>query len=155
MAQPPSGSYADRIRADELVPSRRVPPGRGWRLALFKATFGMVNLGPGPDEIRQAQLEAKIRSGLRGHFKVGVMGKGGVGKTTVSASIGSVFAELRQDDRVVAIDADTAFGKLGSRVDPRAQGSYWELAGRPAPRDLRRHPQPGRQQLGRLVRARR
>jgi MinD-like ATPase involved in chromosome partitioning or flagellar assembly len=56
------------------------------------------------------------------------MGKGGVGKTTVSASIGSVFAELRQDDRVVAVDADTAFGKLGSRVDPRAQGSYWELA---------------------------
>ncbi len=57
-----------------------------------------------------------------------VSGKGGVGKTTVSASIGSVFAELRQDDRVVAIDADTAFGKLGSRVDPNAQGSYWELA---------------------------
>ena len=56
------------------------------------------------------------------------MGKGGVGKTTVSASIGSVFAELRQDDRVVAVDADTAFGKLGSRVDPKAQGSYWELA---------------------------
>ena len=128
MGQPPSGSYAERIRADELVPSRRVPPGRGWRLALFKASFGLVNLGPGPDEILQAQLEAKIRSGLRGHFKVGVMGKGGVGKTTVSASIGSVFAELRQDDRVVAIDADTAFGKLGSRVDPRAQGSYWELA---------------------------
>jgi MinD-like ATPase involved in chromosome partitioning or flagellar assembly len=88
----------------------------------------MVNLGPGPDEIWQAQLEAKVRSTLRGHFKVGVMGKGGVGKTTVSASIGSVFAELRQDDRVVAIDADTAFGKLGSRVDPRTQGSYWELA---------------------------
>jgi len=129
MGQPPSGSYAERIRAEELVPSRRVPPGRGWRLALFKASFGLVNLGPGPDEILQAQLEAKIRSPLRGHFKVGVMGKGGVGKTTVSASIGSVFAELRQDDRVVAIDADTAFGKLGSRVDPRAQGSYWELAG--------------------------
>ena len=125
---PPSGSYADRIRADELVPARRVPPGRGWRLALYKATFGLVNLGQGPDEIRQAELEAKIRSVLRGHYKVGVMGKGGVGKTTVSASIGSVFAELRQDDRVVAIDADTAFGKLGSRVDPKAQGSYWELA---------------------------
>ena len=65
---------------------------------------------------------------LRGHYKIGVMGKGGVGKTTVSASVGSVFAELRQEDRVVAIDADTAFGKLGSRVDPKAQGSYWELA---------------------------
>lgn len=126
--QPPAGSYAERIRADELVPARRVPPSRGWRLALYRATFGLVNVGPGPDEVRQAELEAQIRSGLRGHYKVGVMGKGGVGKTTVSASIGSVFAELRQDDRVVAIDADTAFGKLGSRVDPRAQGSYWELA---------------------------
>ncbi|WP_084223751.1 MinD/ParA family ATP-binding protein [Mycolicibacterium holsaticum] len=125
---PPSGSYADRIRADELVPVRKVPPGRGWRLALYKASFGLINLGQGPEEIRQAQLEAKIKSPLRGHFKVGVMGKGGVGKTTVSASIGSVLAELRQDDRVVAIDADTAFGKLGSRIDPRAQGSYWELA---------------------------
>jgi MinD-like ATPase involved in chromosome partitioning or flagellar assembly len=128
MPQPPSGSFAERIRPDDLVPPRRVPPGRGWRLALYKATFGMVNLGPGPDEVWKAQLEAKVRSTLRGHFKVGVMGKGGVGKTTVSASIGSVFAELRQDDRVVAIDADTAFGKLGSRVDPRTQGSYWELA---------------------------
>lgn len=124
----PTGSYADRIRADDLVPAREVPPGRGWRLALYKATFGLVNLGQSPDEIRQAELVAKIKSALRGHYKVGVMGKGGVGKTTVSASIGSVFAELRQDDRVVAIDADTAFGKLGSRVDPTAQGSYWELA---------------------------
>lgn len=81
-----------------------------------------------PDELRQIELENQIRGVLRGHYKVGVMGKGGVGKTTVSASVGSVFAELRQDDRVVAIDADTAFGKLGSRVDPNAQGSYWELA---------------------------
>ncbi|HEX2284936.1 MAG TPA: MinD/ParA family protein [Mycobacterium sp.] len=125
---PPSGSYADRIRADDLVPARRVPPGRGWRLLVYKASFGLINLGQGPDEIRQAELEAKIKSVLRGHYKIGVMGKGGVGKTTVSASVGSVFAELRQDDRVVAIDADTAFGKLGSRVDPKAQGSYWELA---------------------------
>jgi MinD-like ATPase involved in chromosome partitioning or flagellar assembly len=125
---PPPASYADRIRADDLVPARRVPPRRGWRLALYKATFGMVNLGQSPDEIRQAELENRIKSTLRGHFKIGVMGKGGVGKTTVSASVGSVFAELRQDDRVVAIDADTAFGKLGSRVDPKAQGSYWELA---------------------------
>ena len=65
---------------------------------------------------------------LRGHYKIGVLGKGGVGKTTVAASVGSVLAELRRGDRVVAVDADTAFGRLGSRIDPRAGGSYWELA---------------------------
>jgi MinD-like ATPase involved in chromosome partitioning or flagellar assembly len=129
MAPPaPTGSYADRIRADELVPSRRVPPTTGWRKALYRATFGLVNVGQSADELRQAELEARIKAVLRGHYKVGVMGKGGVGKTTMSASIGSIFAELRQEDRVVAIDADTSFGKLGSRVDPKAMGSYWELA---------------------------
>jgi MinD-like ATPase involved in chromosome partitioning or flagellar assembly len=125
---PPTGSYADRIRVDDLIPARQVPPARGWRYLVYRATFGLINPGQSPDEIRQAELESKIKGVLRGHYKVGVMGKGGVGKTTVSASVGSVFAELRQDDRVVAIDADTAFGKLGSRVDPRAPGSYWELA---------------------------
>ena len=104
------------------------PAGRGWRRAVYRATFGLVNLGPSPDERRQAELEAKIRSLLRGHYKIGVLGKGGIGKTTVSASVGSIFAELRQDDRVVAIDADTAFGKLGSRIDPtrgRARTGSW------------------------------
>src|SRR5258705_13541430 len=54
-----------------------------------------------------------------------------IGKTTVAACAGSSFAQVRHDDRVVAIDADTAFGKLGSRVDPHATGSYWDLAGSP------------------------
>ncbi|MDT5013008.1 MAG: hypothetical protein QOH57_4625, partial [Mycobacterium sp.] len=121
-------SYVDGIRSSELVPTRKPPPARGWRRAVFKATFGLVNPGQSPDELRQAALESKIRSVLRGHYKIGVLGKGGVGKTTLAASVGSVFAELRQDDRVVAIDADTSFGKLGSRVDPHAAGSYWELA---------------------------
>jgi MinD-like ATPase involved in chromosome partitioning or flagellar assembly len=46
----------------------------------------------------------------------------------MAASVGSIFAELRRQDRVVAVDADTAFGRLGSRIDPRTSGSYWELA---------------------------
>ena len=68
-----------------------------------------------------------MRTLLRGNYKIGVLGKGGVGKTSVAVSVGSILAQLRQDDRVVAIDADTAFGRLGSRVDPHAQGSFWEL----------------------------
>ena len=124
----PPASYADRIPVHDLVPTPRTPPARGWRRLLFRASFGLINPGPSADEVRQAELEARIRGALRGHYKIGVLGKGGVGKTTVSACVGSVLAELRQDDRVVAIDADTAFGKLGSRVDPKAVGSYWELA---------------------------
>ena len=129
-APPATGySYVDSIRTSELVPSKKMPPpGKGWRRFVYRATFGLINLGPSPDEQRLADLESKIRSLLRGHYKIGVFGKGGVGKTTVAASVGSIFAEQRQDDRVVAIDADTAFGKLGSRIDPNAAGSYWELA---------------------------
>lgn len=129
-AAPPSTgySYVDSIRTSELVPSKKMPPRKGWRRFVHRGTFGLINLGPSPDEQRLADLELKIRSLLRGHYKIGVFGKGGVGKTTVAASVGSIFAELRQDDRVVAIDADTAFGKLGSRIDPNAAGSYWELA---------------------------
>ena len=127
----PAGSYTERILVEQLVPTRTPVPGRGWRKVLYSLTFGLVNLGPSPDDVTVAELEAKIKWVFRGHYKVGVLGKGGVGKTTVSASVGSVFAELRQDDRVVAVDADTAFGKLGSRIDPRAPGSYWELASDP------------------------
>jgi MinD-like ATPase involved in chromosome partitioning or flagellar assembly len=109
-------------------PSRKPSPGSGWRKLVHTATFGLVNLGPSRDERHDAQLEALIGSPLRGQYKVGVLGKGGVGKTSVAASIGSLLAELRPGDRVVAVDADTAFGRLGSRIDPNAHGSYWELA---------------------------
>ena len=118
----------DNIRSSELVSTRKTPPERGWRHFVLKATGGLINLGQSPDERRQAELEAKVCSLLRGHYKIGVLGKGGTGKTTIAASVGSVFAKLRTDDRVVAVDADTSFGKLGSRIDPKASGSYWELA---------------------------
>jgi MinD-like ATPase involved in chromosome partitioning or flagellar assembly len=118
--------YLDDLR--ELVPARRIPPGRGWRKVLYIASFKLINVGQSPDERRQGELDTKIRSPLRGTYKIGVLGKGGVGKSTIAASVGSVFAELRQDDRVVAIDADTGFGKLASLIDPATSGSYWELA---------------------------
>jgi MinD-like ATPase involved in chromosome partitioning or flagellar assembly len=121
-------NYVDSIRRSDLVPTRRIPPGRGWRKAVYVASFKLINLGWSPDERYQAELEARIRTLLRGTYKIGVLGKGGVGKSTIAASVGSVFAELRNDDRVVAIDADTSYGKLASRIDPSTAGSYWELA---------------------------
>jgi MinD-like ATPase involved in chromosome partitioning or flagellar assembly len=103
------------------------PPDRGWRRILRLITFGLVKLGPSPEQRQEAQYEAAIRTVLRGTHKVGVLGKGGVGKTSVAASVGSLFAELRRQDHVVAIDADTAFGRLSSRIAPRSTSSFWGL----------------------------
>ncbi|WP_437339841.1 MinD/ParA family ATP-binding protein [Mycobacterium asiaticum] len=103
------------------------PAERGWRRVLRAATFGLVNPGPAAAQRDAAQFEMAIRTALHGNHKVGVLGKGGVGKTSVAASVGSILAELRQQDRIVAIDADTAFGRLSSRIDPRTAGSFWEL----------------------------
>ncbi len=124
LAQPPYPPLPAPVARQAARPK----PGRGWRRAVHSATFGLVNPGPSRTERRAAAMEAMVAAPLRGHYKIGVLGKGGVGKTTVSASVGSVLAELRRGDRVVAVDADTAFGRLGSRIDPRADGSYWELA---------------------------
>jgi MinD-like ATPase involved in chromosome partitioning or flagellar assembly len=96
---------------------------------VYYSTFKLINPGQSPDERYEAGLVVKVRSLLRGTYKIAVLGKGGVGKSTIAAGVGSIFAELRQDDRVVAIDADTAFGKLTARIDPKVSGSYWEVAG--------------------------
>ncbi|WP_369807345.1 MinD/ParA family protein, partial [Mycobacterium sp. 852002-51057_SCH5723018] len=114
--------------APEPVPTPAAQlPDRGWRRLLRLATFGLITLGPSAAQRQEAEYEAAIRTVLHGNYKVGVLGKGGVGKTSVAASVGSLFAELRHQDHVVAIDADTAFGRLASRIDPRSTGSFWEL----------------------------
>lgn len=129
-ARPPSAPWTYRdIAPGPTAPPRRPQAARGWRRLVRMGTFGLISPGPSAQEQQEAGYEAAIRSVLHGNYKVGVLGKGGVGKTTVAASVGSIFAELRRQDRVVAIDADTAFGRLGSRIDPRTSGSYWELAG--------------------------
>ena len=111
-------------------------PDRGWRRILRLVTFGLVKLGPSTAQRQEAQFEAAIRTALHGNYKVGVMGKGGVGKTSVAASVGSLFAELRPQDHIVAIDADTAFGRLSSRIDPRSTASFWELTSNTNPQSF-------------------
>jgi hypothetical protein len=41
---PPSRSFAESVRARNLVATRHIPPGRGWRLALCKAAFVSAGL---------------------------------------------------------------------------------------------------------------
>jgi MinD-like ATPase involved in chromosome partitioning or flagellar assembly len=122
----PLEPWVDPAVAPVPAPAAQLPD-RGWRRIVRLATFGLINPGPSAVQLQEAQFEAAIRTVLHGNYKVGVLGKGGVGKTSVAASVGSLFAELRQQDHVVAIDADTAFGRLGSRIDPRSSGSFWEL----------------------------
>ncbi|SON59854.1 ESX-1 secretion-associated protein EspI [Mycobacterium simulans] len=124
-AAAPPAPWADRAVSPQRP--RTQPADRGWRRIVRAATFGLISPGPSPAQREAAQFEKAIRSVLHGNHKVGVLGKGGVGKTSVAASVGSILAELRQQDRIVAIDADTAFGRLSSRIDPRATGSFWEL----------------------------
>lgn len=121
---PPPGSYPQPAPPKPPRPQ----PAYGWRRVVLSATLGLVNLGPSPAEREEMAYHQVIRSMPNGGYKVGVLGKGGVGKTTVAASVGSVFAALRRADHVVAVDADTAFGRLGSRIDPHATSSYWDLA---------------------------
>jgi MinD-like ATPase involved in chromosome partitioning or flagellar assembly len=52
-----------------------------------------------------------------------VSGKGGVGKTTMAASIGGVFRECRPEN-VVAVDAVPGFGTLAGRIDESPPGDY-------------------------------
>lgn len=117
---PQTGPHSGLPTGDEL-------PDRGWRRVVRLVTFGLINPGPSPAQQQEARFEAAIRTRLYGNRKVGVLGKGGVGKTSVAASVGSLFAGLRNQDHVVAIDADTAFGRLSSRIDPASTGSFWEL----------------------------
>ena len=50
-------------------------------------------------------------------------GKGGVGKTTLTACIGGVFRECRPEN-VVAVDAVPGFGTLSGRIDESPPGDY-------------------------------
>jgi hypothetical protein len=52
-----------------------------------------------------------------------------IGNTTVAAAVGSIVAQLRQDGRVVAVDADTSFGKLGAGSRPARNRVVLGLAG--------------------------
>lgn len=107
-----------------MVAPRKIPPGSGWRLFLYRLTFKTLNLGESPGERHYRELRERIRRHIRKQYVIGVVsGKGGVGKTTMTASLGAVFRECRPEN-VVAIDAAPGFGTLAGRIDETPPGDY-------------------------------
>ena len=91
----------------------------GVRGALNKVGF---NLGLSPAEQRTESRRGRIRRQLTSPYQIAIVSvKGGVGRTTVSAALGSTFAALRPD-RVVAVDGNPDFGDLPARTAPHQYG---------------------------------
>ncbi|MGY4708142.1 nucleotide-binding protein [Mycolicibacterium sp. CBM1] len=117
-------SVSGTLRISDMVAPRKIPPGSGWRKFIYNISFKTINLGESPAERHYRELRERIRRHIRKQYVIAfVSGKGGVGKTTMTASIGAVFRECRPEN-VVAIDAAPGFGTLAGRIDEAPPGDY-------------------------------
>jgi MinD-like ATPase involved in chromosome partitioning or flagellar assembly len=107
---------AHDMSSQRLLKQEKRPPQTGWRKLLLTLSGGMVNMGESPADIRRRELITRINQPLRGCYKIAMLSlKGGVGKTTTTASLGSTFSSLR-GDRVIAVDANPDRGTLALKV---------------------------------------
>lgn len=91
-------------------------PSAGWRKWLYLASFKLINVGESPKVTRRDNLLSEVRAPLQGCYRIAVLSlKGGVGKTTITATLGATFASTR-GDRVVAVDANPDRGTLSQKV---------------------------------------
>jgi MinD-like ATPase involved in chromosome partitioning or flagellar assembly len=105
----------DLSSARLLRPGRR-PPQTGWRRFVYVASGRLINLGESPLDVRKRELTARVNRPLLGCYKIAALSlKGGVGKTTVTATLGATFASLR-GDRVIALDANPDRGTLSQKI---------------------------------------
>jgi MinD-like ATPase involved in chromosome partitioning or flagellar assembly len=83
---------------------------------LFLASGKLINLGEGPKAIHHNNLLGQVNRPLQGCYRIALLSlKGGVGKTTITATLGATFASIR-GDRVVAVDANPDRGTLSQKV---------------------------------------
>ena len=95
---------------------RKARPTEGWRGFCYSLTNGRINPGLSQAEVRLRKQLERIQTRLHGAHSTAVISlKGGVGKTTVSATLGLGLAEYR-GDRVIAMDANPDAGTLGDRL---------------------------------------
>ncbi|WP_410639772.1 MinD/ParA family protein [Amycolatopsis sp. lyj-346] len=115
-AAPPQPGHGHDLSTAHLVKQTKRPPQSGWRKALYVGTGKLVNPGESPADTRRRELIARVNQPLRGCYKIAMLSlKGGVGKTTVTTTLGSTFASLR-GDRVVAVDANPDRGTLSQKI---------------------------------------
>ena len=111
----PPTPYPD-LSTSALLRQVKPPPSEGWRRWLYLASGKLINAGDGPRAARQQSLAAQVNRPLHGCYKIAVLSlKGGVGKTTITATLGGTFATIR-GDRVVAVDANPDHGTLSQKV---------------------------------------
>jgi MinD-like ATPase involved in chromosome partitioning or flagellar assembly len=92
------------------------PPSEGWRRLLYDLSGRLINLGESPRAAHYNNLVAQVNRPLRGSYRIALLSlKGGVGKTTIAATLGSTFASIR-GDRVVAVDANPDRGTLSQKI---------------------------------------
>jgi len=102
---------------------RRVDRSAALRPASVKASPATTPLDQWRVSWRQTDYVRRLEAAttaprLRACVTIGIISpKGGVGKTTITALLGSLLSYTRQD-RVVAIDAEPDYGSLGSAVTP-------------------------------------
>ncbi|WKG06416.1 MinD/ParA family protein [Mycolicibacterium sp. HK-90] len=117
--RPAAGDFATPYRdlsTDALLGQRKNPPTSGWRKALYVASFKQINVGESPKTTHHNSLVAEVSQPLQGCYRIALMSlKGGVGKTTITATLGATFASIR-GDRVVAVDANPDRGTLSQKV---------------------------------------
>lgn len=117
-------SVSGTLRISDMVAPRKIPPGSGWRKFVYNISGRSVNPGESPAERHYRELRERIRRHIRKQYVIAfVSGKGGVGKTTMTACVGGVFRECRPEN-VVAVDAAPGFGTLAGRIDEAPPGDY-------------------------------
>jgi MinD-like ATPase involved in chromosome partitioning or flagellar assembly len=115
-AAPQQPGHGHDLSTAHLVKQTKRPPQSGWRKAVYVGTGKLVNPGESPADTRRRELIARVNQPLRGCYKIAMLSlKGGVGKTTVTTTLGSTFASLR-GDRVVAVDANPDRGTLSQKI---------------------------------------
>ncbi|ETA66503.1 MinD/ParA family ATP-binding protein [Haloechinothrix halophila] len=110
-----AGPNGDLASAHLIRPVKRRPQS-GWRKAVYVASGRLINPGESPEDRRKRELIMRVNQPLRGCYKIAMLSlKGGVGKTTMTTTLGSTFASLR-GDRVVAVDANPDRGTLSQKI---------------------------------------